>query len=68
MTKRKTLPKSHPMPDKSGMAFYAMSGADAKIDANVLKLFEQIKGRKATDQEVAELMALSRGTEPDETG
>ena len=50
------------------VSFQVMSGEAAKQPENILKLFEQIKGRKATDQEVAELMALSRGTEPDETG
>ena len=44
------------------VSFTLMSGAEALKDENVLKLFEQIKGRKATDAEVAELHALSAKT------
>jgi len=40
------------------VSFHLMSGAEAKKPENVLKLFERIKGRKATTKEVADLMAL----------
>jgi hypothetical protein len=43
---------------RTPVSFHLMSGEDAAKPENVLKLFEQIKGRKATAQEVADLMAL----------
>ena len=50
------------------VSFQVMSGEAAKQPENILKLFEQIKGRKATDEEIAELMALQGGNEPEEGG
>jgi hypothetical protein len=43
---------------KTPVSFQLMSGAEAKKPENVLKLFERIKGRKATAKEIADLMAL----------
>ncbi len=50
------------MSTKSKVSFQLMSGADAEKPENILELFEQIKGRKATDEEVAELRSLQAGT------
>jgi hypothetical protein len=38
-----------------GVTRYLMSGADAKQAANIIKLFEQIKGRPATAEERAKV-------------
>jgi hypothetical protein len=38
--------------DGGGVTRYLMSGADAQKAANIIKLFEQIKGRKATLEEI----------------
>ena len=43
---------------KTPVSFQLTSGAEAKKPENVLKLFERIKGRKATAKEIADLMAL----------
>jgi hypothetical protein len=43
---------------KTPVILRLMSGAEAKNPENVLKSFEQIKGRRATAKEIADLMAL----------
>jgi hypothetical protein len=39
----------------SGITQYLMNGADALKAVNIFKLFEAIKGRKATPQEIANM-------------
>jgi hypothetical protein len=34
---------------------YLMSAAEAQKPANIIKLFEQLKGRKATPEEIADV-------------
>jgi hypothetical protein len=39
--------------ESGGITRYLMSGADAQKPENIIKLFEAIKGRKATAEEIA---------------
>ena len=39
--------------DGGGITRYLMSGADALKAENIIKMFEAIKGRKATTEEIA---------------
>jgi hypothetical protein len=41
---------------------FLMSGREAMDPGNILSLFEKLKGRKATDEEIAEL--LQRAAQP----
>jgi hypothetical protein len=49
---------------KSQMKRYLMSGKEAAEPENILRLFEQIKGRAATDEEKAELYQKAGKTQP----